>query len=290
LSTLRFLRTFAMVARYGSFAVAAEHMALTQSAVSMQMRALEELFNHPLFDRAGRTISLNAMGQALLPHAEEILAQFEAMRMMAAGLETQAGPVTIGTVESAVSAVAQAVARIKTAQPALEMRIVTARSMELALRLDAGEIDCAILVEAQGRRPARMLWTPLYTEPIVMLAPASTESTSIPTLLEKERFLRFDATQRTGMVIDRALRRHGLKANTFLELSSLEGLVALVRQAVGVAVVPLLLHSTWAQEDTLRVLPLPGETTYRSVGMVERAQHDKRSITQMIAQHLSSAI
>jgi DNA-binding transcriptional LysR family regulator len=54
LSTIRFLRTFVAVARHGSFAVAAEQMALTQSAVSMQMRALETEFRHELFDRCGR--------------------------------------------------------------------------------------------------------------------------------------------------------------------------------------------------------------------------------------------
>ena len=106
MSTLRFLRTFAAVARYGSFALAAEHMALTQSAVSMQMRALEEEFDHALFDRAGRSIALNTMGLTLLPYAQQILAQYDAMRMLSAGLEAPIGPLTIGTVESAVSALA----------------------------------------------------------------------------------------------------------------------------------------------------------------------------------------
>jgi DNA-binding transcriptional LysR family regulator len=123
----------------------------------------------------------------------------------------------------------------------------------------------------------------------ILLAPVGVKSTSVSMLLKKERYPRFDATQRTGMVIDRALRRHGLKANTFLELSSLEGLVALVRQGVGVAIVPLLRHSTWDNEETLRVLRLPGETEHRTVGMLERAQHDKRSITVLLAQHLKPA-
>lgn len=290
MSTLRFLRTFAAVARYGSFALAAEHMALTQSAVSMQMRALEEEFDHELFDRAGRSIALNTMGLTLLPYAQQILAQYDAMRMLSAGLEAPICPVTIGTVESAVSALAEAVTQIKAAQPRLEVRIMTAKSIELAERVDTGDIDCAVLVEAPGRLPARARWTPLYREPIVVLAPANLKSASVRELLEGERFLRFDATQRTGAVIDRALRRERIKVSTFLELSSLEGLVALVRQGVGVTVVPLLRRSTWNHEDALRVVPLPGETEYRSVGMLERAHHDKMNVTALIAQQLIATI
>jgi DNA-binding transcriptional LysR family regulator len=290
LSTLRFMRTFDAIARYGSFALAAEHLSLTQSAISMQMRSLEETFGQPLFDRAGRSVVLNAMGKALLPHAQEMLAQYEAMRMLAAGLEAQTGPVTIGAVESAVSALAQAVAKLKTARPSLEIRIVTARSIELATRLDEGDIDCAVLVDAPGRRPARVRWTPLYSEPVVALVPAGLKSDSVAELLKNERFLRFDGTQRTGVVIDRALRRRRYKVNAFLELSSLEGLAALVRQGVGVTVVPLLRHSSWAQDEALRVLPLPGETEFRSVGMLELTVHEKTQITGLIAQQLVAAV
>ncbi|WP_321935041.1 MULTISPECIES: LysR family transcriptional regulator [unclassified Paraburkholderia] len=290
MSTLRMLRTFDAIARYGSFALAAEHLSLTQSAISMQMRSLEETFGQQLFDRAGRTVVLNAMGKALLPHAQAMLAQYEAMRMLAAGVEAQTGPVTIGAVESAVSALAQAVAKLKTARPSLEIRIVTARSIELAAQLDAGEIDCAVLVDTPGRRLARVRWTPLYTEPVVALVPASLKSGSVAQLLSNERFLRFDSTQRTGILIDRALRKRRYKVNVFLELSSLEGVAALVRQGVGVTVVPLLRNANWTHDEALRVLSLPGETEFRSVGMLERAEHEKQHITALIAQQLVAAV
>lgn len=286
MSNLRFMRTFAAVARYGSFASAAEHLAMTQSAVSMQMRALEEEFDHPLFDRAGRSVALNAMGRVLLPHAEKLLAQYQTMRALAAGIESTAGPVTIGAVESAVSALAPAVSLIKQAQPRLDILIQTARSIELTAMLDAGEIDCAVLVEPSGRRPAGVRWTPLYREPLVLLASSALRTVSVTKLLETERFLRFDRSQRTGALIDRAVRRQHVKVNDFLELSSIEGIVALVRQRVGVAVVPMLRSATWAEEDSLRVIPLPGVTEQRSIGLLERIRHDKSGITATIAQQV----
>ena len=78
MSTVRFLRTFVAVARHGSFAAAAERVALTQAAVSLQMRALEAELRRDLFDRSGRTVTLNAHGRALLPQAEYLLGLYDA--------------------------------------------------------------------------------------------------------------------------------------------------------------------------------------------------------------------
>ncbi|VVE55208.1 LysR family transcriptional regulator [Pandoraea pneumonica] len=286
MSNLRFMRTFAAVAHYGSFASAAEHLAMTQSAVSMQMRALEEEFDHALFDRVGRSVALNAMGRALLPHAKQLLAQYQTMRMLASGIETPAGPVSIGTVESAVSALAAAVSQIKEAQPHLDVLIQTARSNELTAQLDSGDIDCAVLVEPTGRRPAGVRWTPLYRESLVLLTPADMKPAPAARLLSTERFLRFDRTQRTGALIDRAIRRQHVKVNEYLELSSIEGIVALVRQGLGVAVVPMLRSATWAHEETLRIIPMPGASEQRCIGLLERTRHDKVAITKAIAQQV----
>jgi DNA-binding transcriptional LysR family regulator len=290
LSTIRFLRTFVAVARYGSFAVAAEQMALTQSAVSMQMRALETEFRHELFDRCGRSIMLNAMGKSLLPHAQQLLSVYEAMKITAGGLEEDVGPVSIGAVESVVGALAEAAAYLKIARPSLDVRIIAAKSVDLAARVDAGEIDAAVIIDSPGRRPASVRWTPVYSEPIVLLANVNMVPASVPELLGTQRFLRFDRTQRTGVVIDRAIRKQRLKVNEFLELNSLEGIAELVRQGIGVAVVPLLRRSSWMRDDALRVLPLPQTDLTRDVGMLERAQHGKMAVTAALVRHLTEML
>lgn len=289
-STIRFLRTFVAVARHGSFAVAAEQMALTQSAVSMQMRALETEFRHELFDRCGRSIMLNAMGKSLLPHAQQLLSLYEAMKLTAGGLEEHVGPVSIGAIESVVGALAEAAAHLKIARPNLDVRIMAAKSVDLAARVDAGEIDAAVIIDTPGRRPASVQWTPVYSEPIVLLANANMVPASVPELLKTQRFLRFDRTQRTGVVIDRAIRKQRFKVNEFLELNSLEGIAELVRQGIGVAVVPLLRRSSWMRDDALRVLQMPQSDVRREVGMLERAQHGKMAVTAAIVRHLTEAI
>ena len=66
MSNMRFFKTFIAVAEYGSFAAAADRVALTNAAVGQQMRALEEEMRRPLFDRSQRQIKLSRDGVLLL--------------------------------------------------------------------------------------------------------------------------------------------------------------------------------------------------------------------------------
>ena len=70
MSNIRFFKTFIAVAEYGSFAAAADRVALTNAAVGQQMRALEEEMRRPLFDRSQRQVKLSRDGVLLLPKAK----------------------------------------------------------------------------------------------------------------------------------------------------------------------------------------------------------------------------
>src|SRR3546814_2129493 len=95
MSTIRFLRTFVAIARLGSFSEAAESVGLTQAAVSLQMRTLEEEFGRMLFDRSGRLALLNAAGQELLPEVKALLEHYDRIRQPRTAGQF-VGQVTIG--------------------------------------------------------------------------------------------------------------------------------------------------------------------------------------------------
>ena len=78
---LRELKTFVTVARLGTFAAAGQQVGLTQSAVSAQMRVLEQHLGVRLFDRSGRAAVLNAAGRHALPLAEQMLALYAQMAL-----------------------------------------------------------------------------------------------------------------------------------------------------------------------------------------------------------------
>jgi DNA-binding transcriptional LysR family regulator len=281
MSNIRFLRTFIAVARYGSFAAAAEKVALTQAAVSMQMQSLEDDLKRPLFDRVGRTNRLTSIGMQILPQAERIVALYDSMR--STGVDDEiAGSISIGALDSAMGALASVVTELKVQFPSLDVQLFTGKALALAPQVEAGEIDAAVIVEMAGKTPASLSWTPLYSEPLVAVGSRDTAPLGVAALLNAHPFLRFERAQRTGALIDRALRHNRLAVNEFLELNSLEVIIELVRQNAGVSVVPLLEYGSWANDPALRILPLGKGTPQRVVGMLERRIHDRHAVMSII--------
>src|SRR5215472_11398460 len=74
------LRYFVTVAREGTFTRAAERLYITQPSLSEQIRKLETELGSPLFQRLGRRLALTSAGDALLPHAERIMAEIDQAR------------------------------------------------------------------------------------------------------------------------------------------------------------------------------------------------------------------
>lgn len=287
--SLRTLKSFVSVARQGSFAAAAADVSLTQAAVSLQMRNLEQELKRELFDRSARVAQLNAAGQALLPWAERMLALdaelHEELRSAALRVDPLRGAYRIGAVVSAVAPLAHAVVALKQRHAGLELKLISAKSGELAAMVAGGQLDAAVLVRDSRRAPPGLGWTALYDEPLVLLAPAGNKA-GLSKLLETEPFLRFDRSERTGALVERALRQLKVTARDFLELNSIEALAELVRQRVGITLLPLLRRARWEQDLTLRVLQLPAPAPARSIGLLYRREV-RGPLTDAIAQEFA---
>jgi DNA-binding transcriptional LysR family regulator len=126
---------------------------------------------------------------------------------------------------------------------------------------------------------------------MAVIAPRSAPGENARQVLASNPFLRFDRTQRTGLQIDRLLRRLAVPLNEFLELNAIETLVELVRQEVGVTLLPLIHGSNWQQSPELRILYLPRDLgpLSRSIGMLERREHARQAITAAICAACAAA-
>jgi len=160
MSTIRFLRTFLAVAHHGSFSEAAEQVALTQAAVSFQMRSLEAELGRELFDRSGRLAILNAAGRELLPEIKHLLDLYDRLRRPSTAPGELAGSVSVGSIVSCMGTLSKVISGLKKAHPKLDVRILSGKASELAGKVEDGELDAAFLVEA-GRKMASTRWTPL---------------------------------------------------------------------------------------------------------------------------------
>jgi DNA-binding transcriptional LysR family regulator len=144
---LRHLQVFREVARLGSLSATAESLAYTQPAVSQQMAALERRAGMPLLDRTTRGVRLTEAGQALLRHAEAILAeQTLAQRDLEAIAGLRGGRVRMASFPTAGAAlVPAAVSGFIARYPEVELSVLEAEPEESVPMLRAGELEVALV-------------------------------------------------------------------------------------------------------------------------------------------------
>lgn len=253
------------------------------------MRTLEDELGYELFDRSNRLTKISEAGRIILPRAEQLIMLYEELSTAIAKPDEVVGTITIGSVVSAMGHVAYVVSKLKLAYPRLNAHLVTGKSITLVEQVVAGEIDAAILVGSPEKLHGSLRWSELYEEQMVIIASTMTGGESAATLLTSRPFLRFERIQRTGLLIDRILRKRQIHVREFLELNSVDTIVELVRQNVGVAIVPRLRHTSWDTDPMLRVLRISGNTPRRIIGMLERKAHGRSPVTTTILEHLLNA-
>ncbi|WP_170478690.1 LysR family transcriptional regulator [Ruegeria arenilitoris] len=144
------LRSFIAVADHGGVTRAAGFLHLTQSAVSMQLKRLEELLGLELLDRSGRTIALTASGEQLLAYARRIVALNDEV---ISKLTDQAfeGEVVLGVPHDIVyPAIPRVLQRFNADFPRVRVQLVSSYSMQLKEMYRRGECDLILTTEASG--------------------------------------------------------------------------------------------------------------------------------------------
>ena len=159
------LRAFVLIAEGRSFTRAASLLGRTQSAISMQVKRLEEQLGHPVLQRSkGGSVDLTAHGTYLLGRARELLALND--EVMATFREPAiAGTVRLGTPDDyAFRYLPPILARFARSHPAVDVDVLCASSSELTERLQAGELDLTLLTE--GVEPPGFAPVPLWRGPL----------------------------------------------------------------------------------------------------------------------------
>ncbi|MBO9621551.1 MAG: LysR family transcriptional regulator [Sphingomonas sp.] len=156
---LDLLRLYAAACRQGSLSKVAQQTGRSQSAVSMQIRRLEELVGHRLFRRTGRGVVPTAEGEVFLGYVA---------RMLALGDEAQArlsrpditGSVRIGLAEEvAGTALPAALGRLHRAHPGVQLDVMVTNSIALGQAWNAGQFDIMLAPASVVRDEARTAWT-----------------------------------------------------------------------------------------------------------------------------------
>jgi len=283
---LRELKTFMAVARHGTFAAAGMHIGLTQSAVSSQIKNLEQALGVRLFDRTGRQAILNAAGMRALPLAREMFELFSQMSIPQNPDEYH-GEMKIGAIASAQTGfLPQALLRLRRAAPAVEAKLVPGVSLDLLSQVDAGELDVAILIKPPFELPKELSAQVIRREPFVLIVPADLEGDEPLKLLVEHPHVRYDRNSFGGRLVTRFLREQQIDVHVALELDELEAIVKMVECGLGISLLPEA--GLWLEHGAkVRVIRLGDLTFYREIVLLQRYSQRTQPIQQLFASCLT---
>jgi LysR family transcriptional regulator, transcriptional activator of the cysJI operon len=246
------LKVFRVVATHLNFSRAAEELLLTQPAVTQQIKALEDEYGVPLFDRSGGRIALTPGGAALLPFAEKLKAiSDEAFAAVASAAGKHGGKLALGASQTIGQyLLPKLVAGFLRENPRISITAASGNSDAMLEALVAHRIQLALIEGPALRKDIHV--EPFMEDQMVLVVPASHEWADHEidiSLLKAAPLLMREFGSGSRRVVENALAKAGLKKkeiNVRMELDSTEGLLSAVEAGLGVTFV-----SRWAVRNQL---------------------------------------
>jgi DNA-binding transcriptional LysR family regulator len=283
------MRSFAAGIDLGSFAKAADRLGRSTSAVSAQLKKLEDQAGTPLLRKSGRGMMLTEAGEVMLSYARRLLELNDEAASAVLGIQLE-GRVRLGMQEDfGESVLPEVLGRFKRAHPKLRVEVHIARNTTLLQSLSAGRLDLALAWETEfGTTHAEhvhtlpMRWIVARQEPATALYEAGEPVPLV--VLDAPCLMRTAATQ--------ALDHAGVPWRIAFVSASLAGTWAAVKAGLGVSVrtplgLPADLHALGAREAGLPALPQLGLALYRSEAEPEPAV---ARLAELIMQRLRESI
>jgi DNA-binding transcriptional LysR family regulator len=233
------LRALQTVARFGSFSRAASHLRLTQPAVSMQVRQLEDGLGVRLLERAGPRVRPTAAGSLLLEHAERALGELtRAVERLHALRGVVAGPVRLGTGTAISMYLLPPLLRtLRDRHPSVDLIVTTGTAPDVIRAVAEADLDLGVVGLPVRRR--ELVVAPFVTDEFVAIAAPGHWRSRTPidaAALQDERLILDQPGAASRRLIDAWLHRRGVAPTIPAELGNSEATKELVSARLGVAI------------------------------------------------------
>lgn len=246
------LKVFRVVARHLNFTRAAEELLLTQPAVTQQIKALEDEYGLPLFDRTGGRIALTPAGATLFPYAEQLKAiSDEAFAAVTSTAALPSGTLALGASQTiAQYLLPTLVAAFLREHPRVTVSAISGNTDRILEDLADHRIQLALIEGPALRQDLHV--EPFLRDQMVLIVPASHEWANREISLDDLRassLLMREFGSGSRRVVERALTKAGLRKKDLritMELDSSEALLSAVEAGLGVTFV-----SRWAVRNQL---------------------------------------
>ena len=270
--TLRQLRYFLALAQHGHFGQAAAACAISQPALSVQIRELEASLDAPLFERSARSVRLTPFGEELVERVRDILEAVDGLadlaRARAGGLPDRLRIGIIPTI--APYLLPRMVTALTGLNPALDLHVRETQTAGLIAELDAGKLDAAVVALPISEPSLREV--PLFDEEFVLVRPEADAARPVPDG-EALRRMRLLLLEEGHCFRDQALSFCAAPASLprdGLDGSSLSTLVQMVGAGIGVTLIPDMAIALETRNAPVSVARFADPVPRRTVGMVWR--------------------
>ena len=283
--TLKQLRYFEALARHGHFGRAAAASAISQPALSVQIRDLEESLGAQLFERTARQVRLTRFGEEFAARAREILSLVDELGDLArASRDGLVGRLRIGVIPTIAPYLLPAVlARLTADHGDLDIHIRETLTERLVQELLDGRLDTAIV--ALPVSEPTLTEFPLFAEDFVLIRPAAQAGAPVPDAeaLRGERLLLLEEGH---CFRDQALSFCNLPASLprdGLDGSSLSTLVQMVGAGLGVTLIPEMAVPVETRSASVAVARFADPAPRRDIGMIWRKSSPMATQLQDVA-------
>ncbi len=240
--TLKQLKIFESVAKHQSYTHASKALFLTQPAVSMQIKQLENLIGLPLFERLGKQIKLTDAGHELLQYAESIRQQLDEAQLVMQELKgLKRGKLHLTMASTANYFAPQIIAAFKHEFPTVDITLDVSNRAGLVHAVEHNLTDMAIM--GQPPKAHHLTGIPFMDNPLVVIASPShnlVQQKAIPlNTLANEPFIVREPDSGTRIAVERFFARHQLNLIAGMEMNRSEAIKQAVMAELGLGIVSL---------------------------------------------------
>lgn len=272
---LRQLEYFLVLCKELHFTRAAEQLNIAQPTLSQQIRSLEDEVGIPLFDRIGKKTVLTEAGKILLRHSEKIFFEMDQAQAELKDLHgLQRGKLVVGSLLTCVNyLLPPAILKFKQLYPNIELSILGMRAGKIERGLVENELDLGITFLPTDDE--EMASIPLYSEELTLVVPLNHPLAHIKELELKELdhipMILLPQNYYLRKFIDTYCTELGIRLEPILEMTTLESLIQMVSEEVGVTILPAP-YVDFIRNDHIVQVRLINPTLKRKIGFIYRKE------------------
>lgn len=234
-----------------------------------------------------RPPALTSKGAEVLAAARTILRIVTETKAAVTGSEVR-GTLALGTLRTAGSAILpQALARLCAVYPELTYRLQIGMAEDLMAEVVSGQLDAALVADHVAVPPS-LRWTPVISEPLVVLTPPGLEAHSVAAVVRATAYIRYRTAVPLARQIDTEIARLGVSPRQVVSVNTMTAVIGCVQAGLGFAVVPHM-----ALQDrlgsTLGWLPFGTPPLHRRLGVVQRPDSRRGEVLATLTEALRQA-